>query len=384
MAVAGIMIAKIVPSLLLGSVLGVLVDRFDRRRLMIACDLINGVLCLGLLRSASRASCRRASRSRSIYVDHVPDGDLQPAVGPGEERAHTRASWTSATSPPRTGCPTRRSRRACSSALLASGAIVAVFVAIRSGDLAAPAPALLGVSSERRTTRYLTGPHGRRRRSTSSRSCSPPFLICRIRAMRSARAGRERALDLRLFGRDVLESFTDPARPTASCAVFLISIGLAILGGGAIVSVGLVYVQQNLVGGIPFLELVPPLQRAMASQAPSTFMMVFLAPRHVPRSRHRAAHRRSGSPSRRSSSRASPVSGSRCSGSRPPASTAVAALFGIGVRLLRRAGDRGGQHLHRRDRRRRGARPGLHGARVGPSRRAARLDGASSRPSATS
>jgi MFS family permease len=39
-AVAGILIAKIVPALLFSSVTGVLVDRFDRRKVMIAADLV--------------------------------------------------------------------------------------------------------------------------------------------------------------------------------------------------------------------------------------------------------------------------------------------------------------------------------------------------------
>jgi dTMP kinase len=85
---------------------------------------------------------------------------------------------------------------------------------------------------------------------------------------------RERALDLRLMGKDVIESW-EILRDHSELRAFLLSIGLAILGGGAIVSVGLVYVQQNLVGGIPFLDLVPPLQR-VATQAPQTFMLVFL------------------------------------------------------------------------------------------------------------
>ena len=48
-AVAGIMIAKIVPSLFLSSFVGVFVDHFDRRKLMMACDLTRAVLALGLL-----------------------------------------------------------------------------------------------------------------------------------------------------------------------------------------------------------------------------------------------------------------------------------------------------------------------------------------------
>jgi MFS family permease len=102
------------------------------------------------------------------------------------------------------------------------------------------------------------------------------LLIFRISARAKAGPAVKRVgLDLRLFGREVLESFTI-LKAHGELRGILTSIGFAILGGGAIVSVGLVYVQQNLVGGVPFLELVPPLQRAM-TQGSSTFMMAFLA-----------------------------------------------------------------------------------------------------------
>ena len=59
-AVAGIMIAKIIPSLLFSSFIGVFVDRFDRRRLMIACDIARAVLTLFLLGlGLSRDALRR-------------------------------------------------------------------------------------------------------------------------------------------------------------------------------------------------------------------------------------------------------------------------------------------------------------------------------------
>jgi len=100
------------------------------------------------------------------------------------------------------------------------------------------------------------------------------LLMWSIRAEAKPAIARAR-LNLKLFGAEIKESFV-VLKEHAELRGLLVSIGFAIVGGGAIVSVGLVYVQQNLVGGIPFLELVPPLQR-MASQAPQTFMMAFLA-----------------------------------------------------------------------------------------------------------
>jgi len=85
-----------------------------------------------------------------------------------------------------------------------------------------------------------------------------------------------RPFDIRLFGRDVIDAFT-VLKEVPELRSLLISVGLAILGGGAIVSVGLVYVQQNLVvGAVPFLDKVPLIQR-LVTQPSQTFIMVFLA-----------------------------------------------------------------------------------------------------------
>src|SRR5512144_3315881 len=48
-AVAWMMIVQFLPMALIGPIAGVVVDRVDRRRLMIATDLLRGVLVLGLL-----------------------------------------------------------------------------------------------------------------------------------------------------------------------------------------------------------------------------------------------------------------------------------------------------------------------------------------------
>src|SRR5437660_11350163 len=48
-AVAWMMITQFLPIALVGPVAGVVVDRVNRRRLMLAADLVRGVLILGLL-----------------------------------------------------------------------------------------------------------------------------------------------------------------------------------------------------------------------------------------------------------------------------------------------------------------------------------------------
>jgi dTMP kinase len=269
MAVAGIMIAKIVPSLLLGSVLGVLVDRYDRRRLMIACDLINAVLCLGLL---FIYSVPPAAALAIVYLITflmeicnllmVPAKNaLIPAIVDDRDLAAANGlSYTTQQASMLVG-------------LLASGAIVAAFVALVRGVAGLNVPYFSTALQSAPYYGVLTGPLAGVALDSLSFLVSAALIwtiVCRAKPL-----VERLPLSPRMFGREVLESFT-VLKEHRELRGLLTSIGFAILGGGAIVSVGLVYVQQNLVGGVPFLELVPPLQR-LASQAPQTFMMAFLA-----------------------------------------------------------------------------------------------------------
>jgi dTMP kinase len=270
MAVAGIMIAKIIPSLLLGSVLGVVVDRFDRRKLMIVCDLINGVLCLGLLFMYSVSSFAALALIYSItllmeicnlLVVPAKNALIPALVDERDLAAANGLSYTTQQASMLTG-------------LLASGAIIAAFVMVVRGLVSAQVPLFSAALETAPYYGILTGPLAGVALDSLSFLLSA-FLIWRISVVAKARLDTEgKGFDLHLFGREVLESFT-VLKEHRELRGLLISIGFAILGGGAIVSVGLVYV-KDLVGGIPLLELVPPLQR-MASQAPQTFMMAFLA-----------------------------------------------------------------------------------------------------------
>jgi MFS family permease len=48
LAVSGLVVTEIVPTLLLGPVAGVVIDRFDRRRVLVAADLVRAALIVGL------------------------------------------------------------------------------------------------------------------------------------------------------------------------------------------------------------------------------------------------------------------------------------------------------------------------------------------------
>ena len=79
---------------------------------------------------------------------------------------------------------------------------------------------------------------------------------------------------LSLIGRDALESFRFLGEHRELRGL-LVTVGMAILGGGAIITVGLTYVQGILAEGIPILEQFDAIQRLIA--APQTFVLVLLA-----------------------------------------------------------------------------------------------------------
>ncbi len=54
MVVSGVLLARAIPAVLAGPIAGVLLDRIDRRRIMIASDLIRFVIALGFILSINR------------------------------------------------------------------------------------------------------------------------------------------------------------------------------------------------------------------------------------------------------------------------------------------------------------------------------------------
>jgi dTMP kinase len=96
----------------------------------------------------------------------------------------------------------------------------------------------------------------------------------KVAARPSQLAEGERALDLSLIGKDVVESFRFLGAHKELRGL-LVTIGLAVLGGGAIIPVGFNYVQDNLIGALPFADQYQILQELTAT--PATFMLVFMA-----------------------------------------------------------------------------------------------------------
>src|SRR5260370_28030553 len=54
MVVTGVMLARAIPAVMTGPLAGVVLDRLDRKRIMIASDLIRGVVALGLILAVPR------------------------------------------------------------------------------------------------------------------------------------------------------------------------------------------------------------------------------------------------------------------------------------------------------------------------------------------
>ncbi|MDH4139816.1 MAG: MFS transporter [Coriobacteriia bacterium] len=259
-AVAGIMIAKIIPALVFSSVIGALVDRFDRRRTMIAADLTRAGLALGLLFTNSVyviyfvvmvmevASLFHLPAKNSLIPYIVDEKDIAAANG---------LSYTTQQASMVVG-------------LAASGGILAAFEAIVRtvldsglplvGSLVGPfAPALLGPRA------------GVILDSLTFLVSAAAILGIHVRA-KAVRA--EAKLDLSLLGHDAIESYRFLSDHDELRA-FLVTIGFAILGGGTLIPAGLVHVQQNLVGGVPIFEDFEFASRLAA--APQTFILLFMA-----------------------------------------------------------------------------------------------------------
>ncbi|MBN1192604.1 MAG: MFS transporter [Coriobacteriia bacterium] len=259
-AVAGIMIAKIIPSLLFSSFIGVFVDRFDRRRLMIACDVIRALLTLFLLVTNSLALIYLIvllMEMASLFFSPARSALIPRLVAEEEVTVANGLAYTTQQASMLIG-------------LTMSGAILAGFEAIVRSVLSSGFPfvdALVGPLAP-----ALLGPRAGVVLNSLTFVISA-LLLWSIRV--KVRPGRDDAkFDLSLIGRDALESFRFLGQHKELRGL-LITIGLAILGGGSIITVGLAYVQDILADGVPILDQFEAVRNLVA--APQTFVLVLLA-----------------------------------------------------------------------------------------------------------
>lgn len=260
-AVAGILIAKIVPAMFLSSVTGVFVDRFDRRKLMIATDLVRAVLALGLMFTNSLAVIYLLvllMETASLFFFPAKNALIPYLVEDDELAEANGLSYTTQQASMLVG-------------LTMSAAILATFERVVRLVLDANligfsklvglfAPALLGP----RTGVLLD----------SLTFVISALSIWGIQIAAKPLVNRGARFDLTLVGKDVRESFAF-MRSHQELRAFLFTIFVALLGGGVLITVGLVYIQTNLTGGLSILNNIRVLKALTAT--PQTLFLVFLA-----------------------------------------------------------------------------------------------------------
>lgn len=268
-AVAGILIAKIIPALILSSLTGVLVDRFDRRRVMITADVVRALLTIVLVFTNSvwviyavvlmmeTASLFFWPARNSLIPALVEEDDITSANG----LAYTTQQASMVIG------------------LTAAAGILAAFEGLVRWLIASNVPlvgAFVGGLAP-----ALLGPRAGVVLDIFTFAFSAIMIMTikvSAKASRTVQMAAVQATDARstmsLLGKDVLDSFRFLGRHQELRGL-LITIFLAILGGGAIVPVGATYVEKNLVGGLPFANRIQALQMLTASAW--TFMLVFMA-----------------------------------------------------------------------------------------------------------
>jgi dTMP kinase len=260
-AVAGIMIAKIIPSLLFSSVIGALVDHFDRRRLMIACDIIRALLTLLLLTTNSLAVIYLVvllMEIASLFFSPARNALIPDLVADHEVAVANGLAYTTQQASMLIG-------------LTMSGGILAGFEALVRWFLESGFPLVdvfVGPFAP-----ALLGPRAGVILNSLTFVASALFLR-RIKVDARARRDATGRFQFSLIGKDMLESFRFMGEHREFRGL-LITIATAILGGGSIITVGLAYVQDILARGVPILEQFEAIQRLVA--APQTFVLVLMA-----------------------------------------------------------------------------------------------------------
>lgn len=257
-AVAGILIAKIIPSLLLSSVTGVLVDAFDRRRIMIVADLVRVALVLVLLFTDSLAAIYLVvllMETASLFFTPARNALVPALVDEQDVTAANSFAYTTQQASMLVG-------------LTASGTILAGFEWMMRGVIHADLPVLgylVGWLSP-----ALLGP----RAGFFLDSLTFVFSVMMVVAIRvdTRPPERERPLSASSVGGDLLDSLRF-LREHGELRALLTTIFLAVLGGGAIVPVGIDYA-STLTWDVPFAPAEEWLGRVTYS--PQTFLLVFL------------------------------------------------------------------------------------------------------------
>ncbi|MCU1237114.1 MAG: major facilitator superfamily 1, partial [Candidatus Solibacter sp.] len=101
MVVTGVMLARAIPAILAGPLAGVVLDRFDRKRVMIASDLLRGFVALGFILTVNRSDTWLVYLLSGLLMLASPffsagRASILPAIATKEE-LHTANSLTQTT-----------------------------------------------------------------------------------------------------------------------------------------------------------------------------------------------------------------------------------------------------------------------------------------------
>jgi len=259
-AVAGILIAKIIPALVLSSLTGVLVDKFDRRRVMLTADLVRAALVIVLVFTNSLAVIYLAvllMETAALFFWPARNALIPYLVDKEDVTAANGLAYTTQQASMLLGLTTAAGILAGFEAIVR--AVMATNLPVVNDLVGLAAPALLGP-----------------RAGVILDIFTFLFSAAMIRTITvEARATQAAGgFDPALIGKDVIDSFRFLGQHKELRGL-LVTIGFAILGGGAIIPVGTTYVQGNLSGGLPFADRFVQLQQLTAT--PTTFMLVFMA-----------------------------------------------------------------------------------------------------------
>jgi dTMP kinase len=238
----------------------VLVDRFDRRRVMVTADLVRAGLALILVVTNQLWAIYLVvllMETASLFFWPARNALIPYLVEEDDITAANGLAYTTQQASMLIG-------------LAAAAGILAGFEAVVRAVIAADLPlvnSLVGLAAP-----ALLGPRG----GVILDSFTFLFSAAMISTIHVvARAERvAEPLDASLIGRDVVDSFRFLGEHRELRGL-LVTVGLAILGGGAIIPVGQTYVQDNLTGALPFADRFQMLQQLTAT--PQTFMLVFMA-----------------------------------------------------------------------------------------------------------
>ncbi|MDR3686663.1 MAG: MFS transporter [Coriobacteriia bacterium] len=259
-AVAGILVAKIIPALVFSSFIGVGVDRFDRRKVMIWTELAATAISLTLVFASNVWQVYfavLALETTSLCFWPARNSLIPYLVDKDDVTAANGLAYTTGQASMIIG-------------LTAAAGILGVYETVVRWVLHNSPP----------TINALVGPLAPALLGARAGVILDSFTflfsaIMIISMVVTAQPPRKKEpLSWSLIGKDVFDSlkFLGSQRELRS---LIITIGLAILGGATIIPVGANYVTQNLSGALPFASRFEQLRQLTAT--PTTFMLVFMA-----------------------------------------------------------------------------------------------------------